>query len=97
MGYNDDLVKKRDGSYILKHKTKKAKEGDCVECGQNSKNRPLGGLYRYNTEDMVSVREYIENHLRTYSRHKSIKPIWCNKCQALIIYTIMLDTKQNYL
>ena len=26
MGYNDDLAKKRDGSYILKHKTKKAKE-----------------------------------------------------------------------
>tara|TARA_B100000029_G_C17278993_1_gene852755 strand:+ start:226 stop:525 length:300 start_codon:yes stop_codon:yes gene_type:complete len=95
MGYNDDLVKKRSGAYVLKHKTKKAKEGDCIECGQNSKSRPLGGVYRYNTGDMVSVREHIEQHLRTYSKHKSVKPNWCKKCQALIDYTVVLDTKQS--
>ena len=39
MGYKDDLVKKRDGTYVLKHKTKAAKEGDCIECGENPKNR----------------------------------------------------------
>ena len=44
MGYSDNLVKKRDGSFVLKHKTKKHKEGDCPECGENPKDRPLGGL-----------------------------------------------------
>ena len=72
MGYKDDLVKKRDGTYVLKHKTKEAKEGDCIECGENPKNRALGGLYKYKTEDMLMVREYMEEHLRSFSKHKSI-------------------------
>ena len=41
MGFNDDLTRKRDGSYILKHKTKKSKDGDCMECGENTKSRDL--------------------------------------------------------
>ena len=40
MGHKDNLVRKKDGSYVLKHKTKKYKEGDCTECGQNKKDRP---------------------------------------------------------
>ena len=55
MGYKDNLTRKRDGSYVLKHKTKEHKEGDCLECGENKKNRPLGGLYRYNKDDMLLV------------------------------------------
>ena len=36
MGFKDRLVKQKDGSYVLKSKTKKAKkEGTCVECGEN--------------------------------------------------------------
>ena len=96
MGYKDDLVKKRDGTYVLKHKTKEAKEGDCIECGENPKNRALGGLYRYKTEDMLMVREYMEEHLRSFSNHKSIKPVWCKKCKALLRYTVILDTKKSY-
>ena len=96
MGYKDDLVKKRSGAYVLKHKTREAKEGDCIECGENPKNRPMGGLYRYKTEDMLLIREYMEEHLRMNSRHKFIKPIWCKKCQALLKYTIILDTKKSY-
>ena len=69
MGYKDDLVKKKDGTYVLKHKTKEAKEGDCIECGENKKNRMSGGIYRYRTEDMLLVREYMEEHLRSNFRH----------------------------
>ena len=54
MGFKDDLKRKKDGSYILKHKTKEGKVGDCIECGQNPKARDL--LYRYNSEDMILVR-----------------------------------------
>ena len=97
MGYNDDLVKKRDGTYVLKHKTKEAKEGDCIECGENKKTRISGGMYRYNTEDMLMVREHMEEHLRMKSNHKSINPIWCKKCQALLKYAIVLDTKKSYI
>ncbi len=96
MGYKDDLVKKNDGTYVLMHKTKEAKDGDCIECGENTKTRPGGGLYKYKTNDMVLVREHMEEHLRMHSRHKSIKPIWCKKCKALIKYTVILDTKKSY-
>ena len=96
MGYKDDLVKKRSGAYVLKHKTKEAKDGDCIECGENPKNRPMGGVYRHITEDMLMVREYMEEHLRSNFRHKSIKPVWCKKCKALLRYTVILDTKKSY-
>ena len=96
MGFKDDLVKKRSGAYMLKHKTKEAKEGDCIECGENPKNRAYGGLYKYKTEDMLLVREYMEEHLRMNHRHKSITPTWCKKCQTLLKYTIKLDTKKSY-
>ena len=96
MSYKDDLVKKRSGAYVLKHKTKEAKEGDCIECGENPKNRSMGSLFKYKTEDMLMVREYMEEHLRMNFRHKSIKPVWCKKCQTLLKYSIKLDTKKSY-
>ena len=96
MGYKDDLVKKKDGTYVLTHKTKEAIDGDCIECCENPLARAYGGLYKYKTEDMLMVREYMEEHLRMNHRHKSIKPIWCKKCQSLLRYTVILDTKKSY-
>ena len=32
-----NLTRKKNGSYVLKHKTIKAKKDDCTECGQNPK------------------------------------------------------------
>ena len=47
MGFKDNLVRQKDGSYLLKSKTKKVKKkGTCVECGENSSVRDL--LYQYN-------------------------------------------------
>ena len=60
------LSRRKDGSYILKHKTRKGKKDDCVECGQNEKNRELGLLYRHVSNDMMLVRDYIEHHLTEY-------------------------------
>ena len=94
MGFNDDLIRRRDGSYILKHKTKKSKDGDCIECGQNTKLRDL--LFRYKTEDMISVRKHITEHLRMHSTHGTMKPVWCKKCQALIEYKIKIKHEKNY-
>ena len=94
MGFNDDLTRRRDGSYILKHKTKKSKDGDCMECGENTKSRDL--LFRYKTEDVQLVRNHVEDHLRSFTKHESIKPIWCKECQALIEYKIKLKYEKNY-
>ena len=94
MGFNDDLKRRKDGSYILKHKSKEGKEGDCVECEQNPKSKDL--LYKYNTEDMLLVRSHIDTHLRSYSKHESIKPLWCVECQALIEYRIKVKYEKNY-
>ena len=55
MGFKDNLVKKRDGSFVLKHKTKKHKKGDCPECGENPKDRELGLLYRYKQDDLLLI------------------------------------------
>jgi hypothetical protein len=93
MGFNDDLKRRKDGSYILSHKTKKGKEGDCIECGQNPKSRDL--LYKYNTEDVQMVRNHIEDNLRKYSSHSTMKPIWCKKCAALIEYRIKVKHEKN--
>ena len=90
-----NLTKRKDGSYVLKHKTTKAKKGVCVECGQNPNNRDLGLLYRHKSEDNFMVQEYIENHLREYKKHKSITPIWCGTCHALIEYNVEVDINQT--
>ena len=94
MGFNDDLERKKDGSYILKHKSKEGKVGDCIGCGQNPRSRDL--LYRYKTEDMILVRNHMDDHLRYFTRHESIKPAWCKKCQALIEYKIKIKYEKNY-
>ena len=88
MSYKDNLIRKKDGSYVLKHKTKKYKEGDCSECGENKKDRPSGGLYRYNKGDMVLVRKHIEEHLLFYSSAKSITPIWCGTCVSQLLHPL---------
>ena len=89
MSFNDNLLKTKDGKYTLKSKTDKAKKGVCLECGQDSTTREL--LFRYNSEDYLLVREYIEDHLTSYSNHKTMRPIWCEECAALIEYKVTLD------
>ena len=86
-----NLTRRKNGSYVLKHKTKKAKQGDCLECGQNEKNRPLGLLYRFRAWDMTSVQDHMEQYLRDYHKTKSITPLWCEECKALIEYSVELD------
>ena len=93
MGFKDGLKKHKDGTYILSHKSKEAKEGDCIEGGQNPKSRTL--MFKYNTEDFKLVREYVHDHLTTYSNSKSMKPIWCKKCQSLIEYKVTLKDNKN--
>jgi len=44
---------------------------------------------------MLMVREYMEEHLTTYSNHKSIIPIWCKECKALIKYKVKLDNEKS--
>ena len=90
MGYKDNLVRKRDGSYVLKHKTKKHKKGE-----ENPKDRTLGGLYQYNKDDMLLVRKHIEEHLTFYSSTKSITPIWCSECKSLKEYLCVLHDKRS--
>ena len=68
MAFKDNLVKQKDGSYVLKSKTKKAKKkGVCIECGENASVRDL--LFEYNASDVIMVRNYIEDHLVKYPNH----------------------------
>ena len=82
---------KKDGSYNLKSKTKKAKKGACKFCGHDPLLRD--GLFRYITDDMMLVREYIEDHLTTHSNNKSMTPIWCEECHVLLEYKLRLDNE----
>ena len=87
MGFKDNLVRQKDGSYLLKSKTKKVKKkGLCVECGENSEARDL--MFQYNAEDMIRVRNHIENHLIMHPKHKSVKPDWCSTCKSLKKYVV---------
>ena len=47
MGFKDNLKKRKDGSFILKSKTKTHKDGECTECGFNENDSGLGGLFQY--------------------------------------------------
>ena len=94
MGFKDNLVRQKNGSYVLKSKTKKVKKkGTCIECGENSLARDL--LYQYNAIDMTLVREYMENHLTLYPKHKSITPNWCNTCKSLKGYVVRLQNEKS--
>ena len=87
MGFKDNLVREKDGSYLLKSKTKKVKKkGLCLECGENSKAREL--MFQYNAEDVIHVRNYIENHLTIHPKHKSVTPDWCGTCKTLKKYIV---------
>jgi|TARA_B110000263_G_C15122564_1_gene425047 hypothetical protein len=87
MGYSDKLVRRKNGSYVLKSKTKKAKkEGACSTCGENPLVRHL--MYQYNAEDMISVRNHIEEHLTMHPKHKSVTPDWCDDCKVLKKYIV---------
>jgi|TARA_R110000823_G_scaffold271302_1_gene390712 hypothetical protein len=89
MGFKDNLVRQRDGSYLLKSKTKKAKtEGMCIECGENPLVRDL--LFQYKAEDMILVRNHIEEHLTMHPKHKSVTPEWCGSCKALKKYLVRI-------
>jgi len=87
MGYDDNLVRRKDGSYLLKSKTKEAKKhGTCIECGENPSIREL--IFQYNTEDMMLVRNHIEDHLTIHHKHKSVTPDWCGTCKSLKKYVV---------
>ena len=88
MGFKDNLRKSKDGYFTLKSKSKTAKKGVCLTCGQDSETQDL--LYEYKAKDMLLVREHMEDHLISYSNHKSIEPIWCTECKALIEYKVTL-------
>ena len=88
MGFKDNLRKSKDGYFTLKSKSKKAKKGVCLTCGQDSETQEL--LYEYKANDMLLVREHMEDHLTSYSNHKSITPIWCKECKVLIEYKVTL-------
>ena len=92
---SNSLTRRKDGSYVLKHKTTKAKKGDCKKCGQNENNRPLGLIYRYKSDDMVLVQNHIERYLTDYNRVKSVTPIWCDDCKALIEYSVELNNEKR--
>jgi len=66
-----NLTRRKDGSYVLKHKTTKAKKGDCKGCG------------------------HIVQYLTDYSKAKSVTPIWCDDCKALIEYSVELNNEKR--
>ena len=92
MSFKDGVTKQKDGSYILKSKLPKTKDGDCIECGENPHSRSL--LFQYKTEDFKLIREYMEETLNTHN-FKSIKPVWCNECKALMRYIVNTNDKKN--
>ena len=44
----------------------------------------------YKQDDLMMVKDYIEDHLTTYHTHESITPDWCKKCQCLLGYRIRM-------
>ena len=92
MGFKDNLVKNKKGSYTLKSKTTKKSKTLCLECGDDGVTRDL--LYEYNAADVLAVRSYMEDHLISHPKHKTIKPEWCVGCNSLQGYKVTLDNEK---
>jgi|TARA_R110000851_G_scaffold298142_2_gene453599 hypothetical protein len=90
-----NLTRRKNGSYILKHKAPKFKKGKCKECNQTDKDSDFGLLYRHVSADMMMVKTYLEEHLIEYPKHKSITPNWCGTCKALVDYTVEVDINKT--
>ena len=45
-------------------------------------------LYKYKAEDMILVRNHIEEHLTMHPKHKSVTPDWCDDCKVLKKYIV---------
>jgi|TARA_B100001094_G_C17797124_1_gene607286 hypothetical protein len=95
MGFKDNLKKRKDGSFILKSKTKTHKDGECTECGFNENDSGLGGLFQYKAKDVELVRYRVEEHLTFYSDTKSCKIDWCTKCKQLKQYVYELKDSKS--
>ncbi len=93
MGFKDNLVKNKKGSFVLKSKTTKKSKTFCLECGDDAVTRDL--LYEYKAADLLAVRTHMEDHLISYPKHKSIKPEWCTSCKALQGYKVTLDNEKS--
>jgi len=93
MAPKNKIKRQKDGSYILSSKAKETKNGDCIDCGENSKTREL--LFQYKAADMLLVKNYMEEQLSRYTTFSSIKPIWCNTCKALLRYVVNKDDKKS--
>tara|TARA_Y100000114_G_scaffold151023_1_gene167182 strand:- start:357 stop:638 length:282 start_codon:yes stop_codon:yes gene_type:complete len=93
MSFKDNLIKNKNGNFTLKSKSKKAKKGVCLTCGQDSETQGL--LYEYKAKDFILIRQHMEDHLTTYSTHKSITPIFCKECKALLEYKVTLDNEKK--
>ncbi|MBT4207411.1 hypothetical protein HOE22_03605 [Candidatus Woesearchaeota archaeon] len=93
MPIKDNLRRRKDGSYILASKAKESKTGDCHECGENATTREL--LFRYKQDDLMLVKNHIEEHLTSHPKHESITPNWCSKCQCLLEYKIRIKDKKD--
>ena len=89
MTRKNNLVKQKDGFYSLKNKTQKfIKDGCCHECGEVASSPDL--LYEYNKDDFLLVKSYVEEHLISYSNHKSMSAEWCDTCKTFKGYKIRL-------
>ena len=54
------------------------------------KNKTQNFLNEYNKDDFLLVKSYVEEHLISYSNHKSMSAEWCDTCKTLKGYKIRL-------
>jgi hypothetical protein len=57
-------------------------------CGQD---KDYDSLNVRNSEDWKLIENYIEEHLREYTKHISVTPVSCEKCGILLEYYTDID------
>ena len=60
---------------------------NCIECGEDPKERGSGGMYKHNPRDKRLAKEYCE---RTANSNQIIKPVWRDCCGTLSHYSVKL-------
>ena len=79
-----------DRDYFKKRSNPKAKKGpQFTSCCNQDKDRNTMNV-RF-SEDWKLIEDYIEEHLREYTKHISVTPVSCEKCGILLEYSTDID------
>ena len=89
------MSKTKKNKKLLVKKLGKEKILYCPDCSWEQTDWEIEhpSLHRDVKSDVKRAEEYCERHLYVYN-HESCKPVWCDTCGYLLIYSVIIGDKK---